>query len=102
MRGAEHDRDAYPFQVNGEPFVPSAAGHPPAGSVRKVAVFVWNAQPEELTWETTPTATLLAQVKSAAATKLVLQLDDNATQRFGVTVRKNGAAAALSASTPLN
>jgi VWFA-related protein len=102
VRGAEHDRDAYPFQVNGEPFVPSAAGHPPAGSVHKVAVFVYNAQPEELTWETTPTATLLAQIKSAASTKLVWQLDDNATRRFGVTVHKNGAAAALSASTPVN
>ena len=31
---------------------------------------------------------------------LVLQIDDNSTRRFGVTVRKNGAA--LSASTPVN
>jgi len=102
VRGAEQSGDAYPFQVNGEPFVPSAAGHPPAGAVRKVAVFVCNARPEELTWQTTPPATLLAQIKGNASTKLVLQLDDNAVQRFGVTVRKNGAAAALSASTPLN
>ncbi len=100
VRGAEHGGEVYPFQVNGEPFVPSAAGHAPAGSARKVAVFVCNAQPEELTWETTPPATLLAQIKGAAATKLVLQIDDNATRRFGVTVRKNGAA--LSASTPVN
>ncbi|HYU26395.1 MAG TPA: VWA domain-containing protein [Thermoanaerobaculia bacterium] len=100
VRGAEHGGEVYPFQVNGEPFVPSAAGHAPAGSARKVAVFVCNAQPEDLTWETTPPATLLAQIKGAAATKLVLQIDDNATRRFGVTVRKNGAA--LSASTPVN
>ena len=100
VRGAEHGGDVYPFQVNGEPFVPSAAGHAPAGSARKVAVFVCNAQPEDLTWETTPPATLLAQIKGAAATKLVLQIDDNSTRRFGVTVRKNGAA--LSASTPVN
>jgi VWFA-related protein len=100
VRGAEHGAEAYPFQVNGEPFVPSAAGHAPAGSARKVAVFVCNAQPEELTWETTPPATLLAQIKGAAATKLVLQIDDNAMRRFGVTVRKNGTA--LSASTPVN
>lgn len=102
VRGAEHGGGSdYPFQVNGEPFVPSAAGHPPAGAVRKVAVFVCNAQPEELTWETTPPATLLAQIKSSASTKLVLQLDDRAAPRFGVTVHKNGAAA-LSASTPVN
>jgi len=82
--------------------VPSAAGQPPAGAVRKVAVFVWNAQPEELTWETAPAATLLAQVKSSTATKLVLQLDkETAGERFGITVRKSGAAAAFSASTPL-
>jgi hypothetical protein len=68
--------------------------------VRKLAVFVWNAAPEELTWETTPKATLLAQIKGAAATKLVLQLDPaTVAERFGVTVHKNGTA--LTASTPL-
>src|SRR5262249_42718094 len=55
---------AYPFHVNGEPFVPSVTGRVPEGTVRKVAVFVQNAQPEDLTWETTPQATLLATVKS--------------------------------------
>jgi VWFA-related protein len=100
VRGAESSGESYPFQVNGEPFIPSAAAHPPSGAVRKIAVFVCNAQPEELTWETTPAATLLAQVKGSAATKLVLQLDDRATRRFGVTIHKQGAA--LSASTPLN
>ena len=102
VRGAEHDASGYPFQINGEPFVPSAAGQPPAGAVHKVAVFVWNAQPEELTWETAPPATLLQQVKSSAATKLVLQLDKNAGQRFGITVRKSGVAVPLSASTPIH
>jgi len=102
VRGAEHEGQSYPFQINGEPFVPSAAGQSPAGAVRKVAVFVWNAEPEELTWETAPPATLLAQIKSAAATKLVLQLDKEPNgERFGITVRKHGAPAALSASTPL-
>jgi VWFA-related protein len=100
VRGAEHGNDAYPFQVNGEPFVPSAAGGGTA-AFRKVAVFVCNAQPEELTWETTPQATLLAQIKSNQATKLVLQLDDAATSSFGVTVRKSGAPA-MRASTPLH
>jgi len=100
VRGAEREGDVYPFQINGEPFVPSAAAHPPEGGVGKVAVFVVNAQPEELTWETTPPATLLAQIKGTTSTKLVLQLDNRAVPRFGVTVRKNGAA--LSASTPLH
>ncbi len=102
VRGAEHDGEPYPFHINGQPFVPSAAGHVPAGAVRKVAVFVSNAQPEELTWETTPRATLLAQVKSAAATKLVWQLDDAAAQTFGITMHKSGVPAAMVASTPVN
>jgi hypothetical protein len=43
----------YPFAVNGEPFVPSVTGRTAADAIRKVAVFVQNARPEELTWETT-------------------------------------------------
>jgi VWFA-related protein len=101
VRGAEHERGAYPFQINGEPFVPSAAGHSPDGGVRKVAVFVCNARPTDLIWETTPPATLLAQVEGSAATKLIWQLDDKSVGRFGVTVRKNGAAV-LTASTALH
>jgi VWFA-related protein len=91
----------YPFQVNGEPFVPSITGKVDSEHVRKIAVFVENAQPEELTWETTPEATLLAQVKGSDATKLVLQLDPDTTQpsRFGVTVHRAGVV--MRASVPL-
>jgi VWFA-related protein len=88
----------YPFAVNGEPFVPSVTGRTTADAIRKVAVFVQNARPEELTWETTPHALLLAEVKSGDATKLVLQVD-GPDGNFGVTVHK--AAAVLQASTPL-
>jgi VWFA-related protein len=77
----------YPFAINGEPFLPSVTGRIAPDVVRKVAVFVENAQPEELTWETTPRATLLAQVKSSDSTKLVLQVDGQAGD-FGVTVHK--------------
>jgi VWFA-related protein len=88
----------YPFAVNGEPFLPSVTGRISADVVRKVAVFVENAQPEELTWETTPQSTLLAQVKTTDATKLVLQVDGQA-DNFGVIVHK--AEAVLRASTAL-
>jgi VWFA-related protein len=77
----------YPFAINGEPFLPSVTGRIASDAVRKVAVFVENAQPEELTWETTPQATLLAQVKSSDSTKLVLQVDGQGGD-FGVTVHK--------------
>jgi hypothetical protein len=86
----------YPFAVNGEPFVPSVTGRTAADTIRKVAVFVQNARPDELTWETTPPALLLAEVKSGDATKLVLQVDGPA-GTFGVTVHK--AEAVLRAST---
>jgi VWFA-related protein len=89
----------YPFHVNGEPFVPSVSGRVAGSDIRKVAVFVANAQPEELRWETTPEATLLAQVKGSDATKLVLQLDTAASQ-FGVTVHR--ADAVLKATTRLS
>jgi VWFA-related protein len=83
------DRDhVYPFHVNGTPFVPSASGAMPAGSVHKLVVFVCNALPEELKWETTPQATLLGQFKTVDATKLILQLDDATVSRFGVMVKK--------------
>ena len=91
----------YPFHVNGEPFVPSVTGHVASNQVRKFAVFVENAQPEELTWETSPEATLLAQVKGTDATKLILQLDvkPETSSRFGVTVHKAGVV--MRASAPL-
>jgi len=67
--------------------VPSVTGRTSGDVVRKVAVFVQNARPEDLTWETTPEATLLAQVKAGDATKLVLRVDGQAGS-FGVTVHK--------------
>ncbi len=88
---------AYPFHINGEPFVPSITGRIGADHVRKIAVFVENAQPEELTWETMPEATLLAQVKGNDTTKLVLQVDS--ASRFAVIVHRAGVV--MRASAPL-
>ncbi len=96
------DRDhTYPFHVNGMPFVPSASGAMPTGSVHKLVVFVCNALPEELKWETAPQATLLGQFKTVDATKLILQLDDATASRFGVMVKK-GNEAPLTATISLN
>src|SRR5205085_9152941 len=54
VRGASHDRTgaAYPFMLNGEPFMPSAAGRVKNGEARKYALFVYNAAVEELAFET--------------------------------------------------
>jgi VWFA-related protein len=101
IRGSDHSGAPYPFHVNGQPFVPSASGRLPAGTVRKLAVFVTDPAAGELTWDTMPAATLLAQVKGSGTTKLVLQLDDAAAaDRFAVTVHREGAEA-LTASVPI-
>ncbi len=96
------DRDhAYPFHVNGMPFVPSASGAMPTGSAHKLVVFICNTLPEELKWETTPRAMLLGQFKAVDVTKLILQLGDAPPSRFGVIVRKKGNEAPLTATISL-
>jgi len=52
VRGASHDESAaFPFHINGEPFMPSASAQVSNGHPRKVALFVFNVEPDELSWE---------------------------------------------------
>src|SRR4051794_5598172 len=75
----------YPFELNGQNFIPSATAS------NKVAVIVYGAAPNELTWETTPKTKLLGTIPIAGGTKLVLQLDDPAqVSTLQVTVHKKG------------
>ena len=75
----------YPFELNGQNFIPSATAS------NKVAVIVFGAAPNELTWETTPKTKLLGTVPMQGGTKLVLQLDDPAqVSTLQVTVHKKG------------
>jgi len=75
----------YPFELNGQNFIPSATAS------NKVAVIVYGAAPNELTWETTPKTKLLGTVPMTGGTKLVLQLDDPAqVSTLQVTVHKKG------------
>jgi hypothetical protein len=94
VRGTERGIAApYPFELNGQNFIPSATAS------SKVAVIVYGAAANELTWETTPKTKLLGTIPIAGGTKLVLQLDDPAqTSALQVTVHKNGAANAQTAS----
>ena len=53
VRGASHFKnDSYPFHINGEPFVPSAAPTVRSGQSRRFAVFVYNAAADEMQYET--------------------------------------------------
>lgn len=76
---------AYPFELNGQNFIPSATAS------NKVALIVYGAAASELTWETTPKTKLLGTIPIPGGTKLVLQLDDPAqVSTLQVTVHKKG------------
>ncbi|MBV9068815.1 MAG: VWA domain-containing protein [Acidobacteria bacterium] len=76
---------AYPFELNGQNFIPGATAS------NKVALIVYGASANELTWETTPKTKLLGTIPIPGGTKLVLQLDDPAqVSSLQVTVHKKG------------
>jgi VWFA-related protein len=76
---------AYPFELNGQNFIPGATAS------NKVALIVYGAAANELTWETTPKTKLLGTIPIPGGTKLVLQLDDPAqVSTLQVTVHKKG------------
>jgi VWFA-related protein len=105
IKGASHDKTnaAYPFEVNGEPFVPSAAVSVKSGQPRKFVVFVQNVAPDDLTVDTNPKAKVVSQLKSAGGSKLVFELDGPAAtaSSLNVTVRKKGSPAEQTSSVPL-
>jgi hypothetical protein len=85
--------EPYPFELNGQNFIPSATAS------NKVAVVVYGAGPDELTWETVPKTKLLGTIPLAGGTKFVLQLDDPAqVSSLQVTVHKKGVAQAQTTS----
>jgi VWFA-related protein len=90
VRGADRGATGpYPFELNGQNFIPSATASD------KVAVVVYGATASELTWETVPKTKLLGTIAIPGGTKLVLQLDDPAqVSSLQVTVHKKGVAEA--------
>jgi VWFA-related protein len=89
VRGAARFEAPYPFELSGQRFIPSAQAHSPNG---KVALIVYGAQPDELTWETSLKTKNLGQAGTGPA-KYVLQLDEaGAATTLDVTVRKKGLA----------
>lgn len=94
VKGGTHDKSnsGYPFEVNGEPFIPSATVRVRNGEARKFAVFVQNATPDEITLDTNPKAKLVSQLKSANGSKFVFQLDGpiGNVATLDVTAKKKG------------
>jgi VWFA-related protein len=95
VKGTSHASDApYPFDLSGEQFVPSATAHVKSGESKRFAVFVLNAAPNEVTFDTTPKVKFLGAAKSGgASTALVMEMEkpDPALATLAVTVRAKGA-----------
>lgn len=82
----------YPFVLDGESFVPAARATLRKGEPRLFTVFVYNADPDELTWEIAPEAKLVSESETKEVTKYLFALErvpTNATE-LGVTIRKKG------------
>src|SRR5256885_8614821 len=115
VKGAMHgDNGPYPFQINGEAFMPSAVARLRNGESKQFAVFVYNATADEMSWETTMTdpagthaaaPTLVRQLQGDFVTKMLFQYDGrgvgpgNAT--LDVAIHKKGSSDARRASVPL-
>jgi VWFA-related protein len=83
VRGASNDRTnaGYPFMLNGEPFMPSATARVRNGQPRKYALFVMNAEPDEMSFETsagaapvTPRLVSRVRARDVDMTKVVFEL----------------------------
>lgn len=93
----------YPFMIGGETFIPAARATLRKGEPRLFALFIYNADPDELTLDFVPNATLVSQTASDEVTKYVFALDrfPNDATELGVTVRKKGSPDARRVTVPI-
>ena len=114
VKGASHDATnaVYPFQINGEPFIPSAAVRMRSGEARKFAVFVYNATADEVAWETSVSDAsgashearpqMIRELQGEDVTKLMFEYapaeSDRSAARLDVTIRKKGSSEAQKSS----
>jgi VWFA-related protein len=114
VRGGSHEpAAAFPFYLDGEPFMPAANVEMKSGVGRRYVVFVYNAAPDEIALDTSltdsagrrrdVTPALVSRLQGEAVTKLVYDLPgiDPGLARLEVTVHRKGSADARSASVPL-
>jgi hypothetical protein len=93
----------YPFVLDGKTFIPDARATIREGTPRQFTVWVWNATPDELSWETAPAAKLVSQTEGMAMTKLVFELGQvpSGARELGVTIRKKGSSDERRVSVPI-
>lgn len=106
IKGPSHDKSGatYPFEINGEPFIPSAMVRVNGGEPRRFVVFVQNASPDEMTLATNPEAKLVSQLRTENGSKLVFELGKvaPAVSMLNVTMRKRGSDDSRTASTRIS
>ncbi len=103
VRGGADPKVPYPFVLDGETFIPSARAKLRKGEPRLFALFVYNADPEELTLDIQPEAKLVSTAGDADVTKYLFALErfpPDATE-LDVTVRRKGSAEQRRVSVPL-
>jgi VWFA-related protein len=114
VRGTSHDAAPFPFHINGEPFMPSASAGVSNGHSRRVALFVFNVEPDELAWDASAIDALgphagkpvvLQRLQGHDVMKLLLDYAPADLQSgpasFDVTIHKKGSSDARKASVPL-
>jgi VWFA-related protein len=97
VKGTSHDPSAaYPFQLNGEQFIPATGARARNSGSRRFAVFVQNPPADELTFDANVKVKFLGQAKATGTTAFVMELDkvDPAVASLDVTVRRKGSAEA--------
>ncbi len=116
VHGTSHvENDTYPFHINGEPFVPSAAVHVHSGQPRRFAVFVYNATADEMQYQTVihdekgaqraNAASLVQELQGDDVTKLLFQYAPTAADMgdstLDITVKKKGSTEARTSHMPI-
>ena len=93
----------YPFVLGPDTFIPAASATLRKGEPRLFTVFVYNAEPDELTWETAPIAKLVSEARSEDVTKYLFALErfPNDAKELAVTIRKKGSADARTVTVPI-
>ena len=97
VKGSRDANAPYPFVLNGQQFIPSAAAR------QKVALFVYGAKSEDVTVETTPKTALLGRAQGPAGGALVVQLNpaDAKVATLDITVHAKGAPDPKKVSVPI-
>jgi VWFA-related protein len=77
IKGATHSGEArYPFHLDNTEFIPAATARIRSGETPQFAVFVQNAQPDEVTIDTTPRAKFVGATHGEGTSAFLMQIDD--------------------------